>query len=136
MENGFTKEQRSTFSYWFAHWCAFNMTTLVHHAWKFKYLFHDFEKPWLRLIWPYDKVQKFHRRHNSHHTQYKGGVWKLDFEAMLIDWECSRFTKISSPKTAREMFPNEIEMAQKWMNEDELKYFKAMLDATAYYLKL
>lgn len=24
----FTKKDRSTFKYWFAHWCAFNMTAL------------------------------------------------------------------------------------------------------------
>lgn len=135
-QNGFSKDQRSSFSYWFAHWCAFNMTALVHHAWKFKYLFHDFEKPWLRLIWPYKKVQQFHRLHNAHHTQYKGGVYKFDYEAMLIDWECSRFTKQASPRTAREMFPNELAMAKEHMNSKELAYFEDMLNITANKLNL
>ena len=95
----FSKEERSTFPYWFAHWCAFNMTALNLRAWKFKYLFHDIEKPWLRLFWDYEKVQRWHREHNSHHLEYMGVI---DIEAMLIDWECSKFTKESSPLTARQ----------------------------------
>jgi hypothetical protein len=45
-------------------------------------------------------VQKWHRTHNRHHLEYAGKK-SYDFEAMVIDWECSRFTKISSPLTAR-----------------------------------
>ena len=97
----FTKEERSSFSYWFAHWCAFQMTALNLKVWRPKYLFHDFEKPWLRLFMSYDKVQKIHRKHNRHHLSYTGKKSK-DYEAMLIDWECSRFTKESSPRTAYE----------------------------------
>lgn len=55
----FTKEERSGFKYWFAHWCAFQMTALNLKCWKFKYLLHDIEKPWLKLIWKnYNKVQR------------------------------------------------------------------------------
>lgn len=86
----FTKSERSTFTYWFAHWCAFQMTALNLHRWKPKYLLHDIEKPFLKLFWDYKKVQKWHRTHNSHHTEYKG---QWDTYAMVIDWECSRFTK-------------------------------------------
>lgn len=95
----FTKEERSTFPYWFAHWCAFNMTALNLKAWKFKYLFHDIEKPWLKLFWPYEKVQKWHRTHNRHHIEYEGNY---DLEAMMIDWECSRYTKTAEPLNARD----------------------------------
>ena len=104
----FSKEERSTFPYWFAHWCAFNMTALNLRAWKFKYLFHDIEKPWLRLFWDYEKVQRWHRYHNSHHLEYmyRGTV---DVEAMLIDWECSRFTKEASPLTARQEWEKIVE---------------------------
>lgn len=93
----FTKEERSSFKYWFAHWCAFQMTALNLKAWKFKYLFHDIEKPWLKLFWDYKKVQKWHRLHNAHHLEYPG---KKDWEAMVIDWECSRFTKDAAPLDA------------------------------------
>lgn len=89
----FTKEERSTFPYWFAHWCAFNMTALNLRIWKFKYLFHDIEKPWLKLILKdYTKVQKIHRQTKRHHLEYKGKKG-IDCEALIIDWECSRFTK-------------------------------------------
>ena len=111
----FTKADRSKFSYWFAHWCAYNMTALNLGAWKVKYLFHDIEKPWLRLFLPYKKVQKIHRRSHPHHPEWleerlKRGlnVEKLlkryDFQGTIIDWECSRFTKKESPRTAKEEY--------------------------------
>lgn len=46
----FTKEERSGFKYWFAHWRAFQMTALNLKCRKFKYLLHNIEKPWLKLI--------------------------------------------------------------------------------------
>lgn len=93
----FTKEQRSSFSYWFWHWLSFNLVARELHRWKFKYLFHDIEKPWLKLFMEYPKVQKWHRTHNSHHLEYKG---EKDWEAMVLDWEASRYTKLASPRTA------------------------------------
>lgn len=102
----FTKQERSSFKYWFAHWCSYQMTALNLKCWKFKYLFHDIEKPWLKLFLPYAKVQAFHRNHSKHHTQY----WinknlndkKVDWQAMVVDWECSRFTKASAQLNARD----------------------------------
>ena len=97
---GFTKEERSSFPYCFAHWCAFNMIALTLHIWKPRYLFHDFEKPWLMWIWKdYKRVQKWHRIHNRHHVDYTGKKG-YDYDAMIIDWECSRFTKQSAPYNA------------------------------------
>ena len=101
--NMFSKEERSTFPYWFAHWCAFNMTALNLRMWKPKYLFHDIEKPFLMLLWKdYTKVQKWHRTHNNHHLEYKDGVDNIDCEALIIDWECSHFTKEKSQLKGRE----------------------------------
>jgi hypothetical protein len=97
----FNKCDRASFEYWFAHWCAFNMTALNLRCWKFKYLFHDFEKPWLKLFMSYESLQKFHRKHNRHHLEYKNPN-KIDWEAMVIDWECSRFTKINCPRNAKD----------------------------------
>ena len=109
-----------------AHWCAYQMTALNLGVWKFKYLFHDITKPWLmayaRIFHrenPYKWVQQYHRSHSSHHLQHyqewhvlsydndNHAVWEmgyqggLDIEAMLIDWECSRYTKTASPWDAR-----------------------------------
>lgn len=95
----FTKEQRSTFKYWFYHVLAFNLVAKELHCWKFKYLFHDFEKPWLKLFMDYQKVQKWHRTHNSHHLEYKG---EKDYEAMVIDWQCSPYTKQNCTRGAVE----------------------------------
>jgi len=121
----FTKEERSGFKYWFAHWCAFQMTALNLKCWKFKYLFHDIEKPWLKLlIGDYSKVQSIHRKHNKHHIQYwidkQFNVKKADWEAMVIDWECSRFTKLSAQLNARDTLEIELEYLQKLKNDNAL----------------
>lgn len=105
----FTKDERSTFPYWFAHWCAFNMTALNLRIWKFKYLFHDIEKPWLKLLWgDYSKVQKFHRSKNRHHLEYMGDK-EIDCEALVIDWECSVLTKQNCTRRARAEVYKKIE---------------------------
>lgn len=111
----FSKDERSSFKYWFAHWCAFNMTALNLKAWKFKYLFHDWYKPWLRLFMPYEKVQRFHRTHSKHHLEWlelnpiNKRALKFDWASMLIDWECSRFTKEASPLDAYGEYLKQIE---------------------------
>lgn len=88
-----------SFKYWFAHWCAFQMTALNLNCWHFRFLFHDIEKPFLKLFLHYDKVQKFHRNHARHHIEYKGKL-EHDYLGMIIDWECSRFTKEDSQLNA------------------------------------
>lgn len=100
----FEKKETSTFKYWFAHWCAYQMTALNLRAWKFKYLFHDIEKPFLKLIFKdYQKVKEWHRNHNTHHIEYPGKR-KKDYEAIIIDWECSHYTKkIRSNDAAHEL---------------------------------
>lgn len=110
----FTKEERSSFKYWFAHWCAFQMTALNLGCWKLRFLFHDFEKPWLKLVWSYKKVQKFHRTHSKHHLEYGRlhGWNKLDVLGLIVDWECCGYTKVASPLDAfdtLEMECSEIE---------------------------
>lgn len=107
MTPGFGKNDRSTFKYWFAHWCAYQMTALNFKVWKPSYLLHDFEKPWLRLVMGYKRVQEIHRRHSPHHLTYKHPD-KIDWQALVIDWECSRYTKIASPMTARETYESFI----------------------------
>lgn len=107
----FTKKERGGFKYTFAHWCAYQMTALNLGIWKFKYLFHDIEKPWLKLILQdYKKVQQWHRKHNSHHMEYEK-PW--DAEAMIIDWECSRYTKTASPLTAKEIYEHFVNIKYK-----------------------
>ena len=116
----FTKSERSTFKYWFAHWCAFQLTAFNLKIWKFKYLFHDFEKPWLRLIWPYKKVQSFHRFHNRHHLEYalEHGFDKIDWEALMIDWECSELTKENCPLDCRGEMENKLS-ENKWKDYEQ-----------------
>lgn len=115
----FEEKDKSSFKYFFAHWCAYNMTALNLNCWKFKYLFHDIEKPWLKLFWgDYKKVRKWHREHNRHHITYKDKN-KIDWEAVVIDWECSRYTKRDSMKTAREQY--EYFINEKYKDYEEIK---------------
>lgn len=107
----FTKEDRGTFRYWFAHWCAYQMTALNLKCWKPRFLLHDIKKPF-QMIWhdyDYAKVQAIHRKESKHHLTYwtrrdfsPVAFTKLDLLGMIIDWECSRLTKQQSPMTARE----------------------------------
>ena len=101
----FTKKERSSFSYFFWHWLAYNYTACKLGVWKPKWLLHDIEKPWLKLfLKDYKKVQKWHRMHNDHHLHYgrKNGLNKVDWLAAVLDWECSRLTKLQAQKTARQ----------------------------------
>ena len=111
----FTKNDRSSFKYWFAHWCGFQLTALNLGIWKPKYLLHDIEKPWLKLFWNYDKVQKWHRTRNNHHLEYglKHGWDKIDWEALMIDWECCGLSKQEAQLDARETLSYEIQK-EKW----------------------
>lgn len=97
----FTKDQRSSFSYWFWHWLAFNDCAREWKVWSFHHLFHDIEKPFLRLIFPYRLVQKWHRRNNAHHLEYRHPE-KRKWVDMVIDWEASGRTKVACPYNAIE----------------------------------
>lgn len=85
------------------------MTALNLGVWKFKYLFHDIEKPFLMILFggDYTKTRNWHKEHNRHHLRYKGRRG-YDWEAMVIDWECSRFTKSEKPLAARATMEEEI----------------------------
>lgn len=115
----YPKSKRSSFPYWFAHWWAFNKTAWSLNLWKPKWLLHDIEKPWLMFIWrDYPRVKKWHRFHNAHHFQYPGPP---DWIGMVIDWECSRFSKLEAQLTALETLPREIE---KYIKTDYQKTYQ------------
>lgn len=133
----FTKEDKSTFPYWFAHWAAYQMTALNMKCWKFKYLFHDCEKPWLKLFWDYKKVQKWHGEHNKHHIIYGLKHDNYDCEAMIIDWECSRYTKQQSPLNAVDEYKHIFTIIDKLLktgnneeNSNICEYIQNMLKQT------
>lgn len=116
----FDRADRSSFSYWFAHWCAFNMTALNYKRWKFKYLFHDIEKPWLKLFLDYKKVQRIHNKHNKHHLLYYFIHEDADWEAMIVDWECGRLTKQQCPRNAVDEYYRIFDEFERYINNDEL----------------
>ena len=121
----FNKNDRATCKYTCAHWCAFQMTAWNKKCGKFKYLFHDIEKPFLNLIWPYKKVQKWHRFHNNHHIEnyfYQMGKTHFkkcdyDWATTVIDWECSHYTKTACPLLAKATLDLEYERLKNNENE-------------------
>ena len=135
----FRKKDRSSFSYWFNHWKAYNYVAWKLNVWKPKWLLHDIEKPWLKLIWEdYKRVQKWHKFHNSHHIFYGRlhGLNKIDWLAAVIDWECSRYTKIDAPKTAREEAWSLIHGQDDKYTTDEKEAVRANIIPILDYLKL
>lgn len=65
--------------------------------------FHDLDKIFMYLVTSKSqekKVSKFHRKHSCHHPIR--ARTKSDYIQMIIDWECSRFTKPDKPMTARQ----------------------------------
>lgn len=101
----FSKNERSNIGYWFWHWLAYNYTAWKLGVWKPKWLLHDIEKPWLKLIWgDYERVRKWHKHHNSHHVFYgrRNGLNRVDWLAAVLDWECSHLTKYAAVRNGRE----------------------------------
>ena len=138
----FSENEKSTFPYWFAHWSAYQMIALNLRVWKAKYLFHDWEKPWMLLFAkglkkigllkqePYEWVRAWHKTHRKHHRQYYIPATMLhsgrmpNIREMIIDWECSRFTKSTFGRTAYEYYRHkqaEIPMVLQFVIEQELK---------------
>lgn len=114
----FSSKERGTFKYWFAHWCAYQMTALNLRCWKPRFLLHDVDKPWLNLIFPYPKSKILHRKWSRHHLEYSGKK-EIDWLGMVIDWECSRFTKIERSANARQVlkrYKNDPEIVEKISN--------------------
>lgn len=127
----FDKSQRSSFSYWWNHWKAFNLTALMLDEWRWKFLFHDIEKPWLRLIMPYKKLQSFHRRNNNHHIEYKGGYDNVDWMALYIDWFCGRYTKYAAKPTVQQEAEYQISI-KPYLKDVIEKYLKPYINYYAY----
>lgn len=128
---GFDKSNRSTFAYWFAHWCAFQLTALNMRRWKIKYIFHDFEKPWMKLFMKYKTVQTWHRTHNKHHLEYglKHGWDKVDWETLIIDWECSRLTKLEAQLDAYETMNYELNNKwQDYINDISPRFYRKLYE--------
>ena len=117
----FDKSERSTWKYYFAHWCAFQMVALNLGIWKFRYIFHDWYKPWLKMFgMPYEKIQRFHRRHSKHRLEWLDGhsPANMDWISWIVDWECSQYTKEACYRNARD----EMEWIIEDTNDDFLIY--------------
>ena len=115
----YPESEKSTFAYWFAHWKAFNLVAMLLGVWEFRFLFHDIEKPFLMWYWKdYQKVRQYHRSHNRHHWAYTGNKG-YDYLGMVIDWECSRFSKADAQMTAYETYLHTFETHPE--HTDELK---------------
>lgn len=59
---------------------------------------HDIDKVFLYLILGKEKTHNLHKKY-SHHHKNKACTDK-DYEQMVIDWECARYTKPDKPLNA------------------------------------
>jgi hypothetical protein len=48
-------------------------------------------------------ISKFHRKHSSHHAENTKIKKRMDYIQMIIDWECSRYTKPDKQLTPRQV---------------------------------
>ena len=64
---------------------------------SFRSYFHDLDKVFLYPILGKKITHNFHRKHSRHHN--KACTYK-DYCAMVVDWECARFTKPDKPLNA------------------------------------
>jgi hypothetical protein len=99
------KSQRSGWRYYWAHWAAFQMVAITLGIWRPRHLFHDWYKPWLKMLGiPYSEIQYIHRHSSRHHLEYlelNNGTY-FDWDSMIIDWECSQYTKEACKRNARQ----------------------------------
>lgn len=125
----FIKEDRATWRYFWAHWFAVQMVAITVGAWKFKYLFHDWYKPWLKMFGvKYSKIQQYHRHHSKHHPEWllsrlekmdlrRESAYdlfdKFNWEEMLIDWQASKYTKEACPRGAAKELENYLAFIRK-----------------------
>lgn len=91
-------KRKYTFTRWFAHWCAFQLTALNLKCWRPSMLFHDIDKPILNLVLSNDKVKKFHNNYSSHHLNSRN----LSIDDAIIDWQCSHLTKPDAQLLAKD----------------------------------
>ena len=122
----FDRNDRSTFPYWFAHWCAFNITALNYKRWKTKYLLHDIEKPFLKLFMSYPKLQRMHNLIHKHHLLHYFVKKNADWEAMFIDWECGRLTKQQCPRNAVNEYYRIFKQFEEYINEGKISDNKSI----------
>ena len=123
----FTLDECATFGYWLAHYLVVNVLAIKCNVWTPRYLLHDIEKPFLKLIWvDADKVQEFHVKHARHHPQNKP-FDRIYLEEMLLDWESARYSKEFAPLSAREFYEQKYKGKTKF-TEEQQKRIEETLD--------
>ena len=104
--------KKRTIKSWFIHWKKFNSFAFNEGVWKFRYIFHDVDKPCLRLIgMSSEKIEDYHKTRSNHHLEYKNPN-KIDYNAVIINWETS--------KSAIEILNSEIIERGDSINVDKL----------------
>ena len=117
----FTKSDRSTWRYFWAQRSAIQMVAITLGVRRPKHLFHDWYKPWLKMFGiPYKDIQHIHRRHSNHHLEWldRHSPANMDWISLIVDWECSQYTKEACYRNARE----EMEWIIEDTNDDFLIY--------------
>lgn len=97
-----------------------------------KYPFHDLDKLFMYLFFPFlgvNKISKIHKKYNKHHIVEYKDFDKCNYEEAILDWESAHYTKPDKPLTALEI------TNLKWTNSkhypfllNELRKFKLYND--------
>lgn len=137
--------------YHFAHWCAFNMLAMNLGVWKFHHLFHDWYKPLMNdvllLFYEIDRiyssivhrsysdvsrsysiVHKFHQKYSNHHLEYFYRTGKCNWLDLILDWECSGYTKEQGKLSAREYLNKLISEGEIQSSSTEARMITELLD--------
>lgn len=103
------------FKYWYKHWLAFQKTAKRYNCWKIRFIFHDFEKPFLQLFLKHKTVSKLHRRISRHHAEFIFPKYR-DYLGMIIDWECASMTKSDKQLNARQTLEKYYPYLKEYIN--------------------
>lgn len=123
----FDKSQRSGWRYYWAHWAAFQMVAVMLGVWRPRHLFHDWYKPWLKMFGiPYSEIQYIHRHSSRHHLEYLelNNETRFDWDSMIVDWECSQYTKEACKRNARQKLEH---ILNDYPNDEHNTYIKYLL---------
>jgi len=122
----FDEKDKAGFIYTYYHWLAYQLVAKKLGVWKWRYLTHDVEKPFLKILLGLQSMRKWHKHNRKHHLFYgrKHGVENIDYDAAVIDWEASRYTKNAAPYNAREEAGIIIANENNKYTKEEIEVFK------------
>ena len=63
----------------------------------------------MNIFVSYDKVHHYHQTHSDHHLEYYKRTGKCNWTDLVVDWECSQYTKEYGKLPARDYLNKMVE---------------------------